>query len=128
MAALLNLSESDFEITTPGYLADLLEAYEFKLEREQKFAEIQNREAWERARMLAWYNVQIQLDKKDRTSIKKFMPFPWDAPDAVDVDKMRALVQSAKWVNANLNGEDTREMTKEEVEESYKQLLNEWQH
>lgn len=123
----MNLSEADFEITTPGYLADLLEAQEARFEREYKLAENQIRESWEQARIIAWYNVQLQIDKKDRQPIKKFMPLPWDAPEVVDVPKMRELALSAKWLNANLNVKEPEELTPEQIEDSYNQLLTEWQ-
>ena len=127
MAALLNLSEAEFEVTTPGYMADLYEMYELKAEREIKLAEYANREHWERARMLVWYQVQLQIEKKDRQSIKKFMPLPWDEPDNVDVEKMRELARSAKWITANLEPEPERDYTPEEVEDSINNLLREWQ-
>lgn len=123
----MNLSEADFEITTPGYLADLLEAQEARFEREYKFAENQIRESWEQTRILAWYGVQLQIEKKDRQPLKKFMPLPWDAPETVDVQKMRELVQSAKWINANLDAPPPEDLSPEEVEKSYDKLLKEWQ-
>lgn len=122
----MNLSEADFEITTPGYLADLLEAQEARFEREYRFAENQIRESWEQTRILAWYGVQLQIDKKDRQPLKKFMPLPWDAPETVDVQKMRELVQSAKWINANLDA-PPEDLSPEDIEKSYDKLLKEWQ-
>lgn len=128
MAGLLNLMETELELTTPGYFADLCEAYEIKEERGIKFAEQQIKESWEQTRVLAWYYVQLQIDKKDRQPLKKFMPLPWDATDPVDVPKMRELAQSAKWVHANLDAsEEPKTSSPEEVEESYKNLLTEWQ-
>lgn len=127
MAALLNLSEADFEITTPGYLADLLEAQELRWEREYKYSEYQTREAWEQTRLLAWYNVQMQIEKKDRQSVKKFMPLPWDAPEVVNIEEMRELARSSPWINANLETTEPGESTPEEVESSINTFLVEWQ-
>ena len=127
MAALLGLREGEFEETTPGYFADMVEAWEALQERETRLAEHANREAWERARLLSWYGVQIHVDKKDRQSLRKFMPLPWDEPEAVDVEKMRELAHSAPWIQAPFPELDDTEKTPEEIEKSYQDLLQEWQ-
>jgi nucleoside-specific outer membrane channel protein Tsx len=119
----LHLSEDQFEITTPGWFASMLDAYYFKIEQEDH----KNREAWERCRIATWYNVQLQIEKSSRQSIKKFMPFPWDADAAeVDVEEMRQLARQSKWITHHESAKQEDNTTQEQQQKSFDNFLSEW--
>lgn len=40
------------------------------------------RQAWERERWAVWVLTSIQLDRKDRQSMTRMFPLPWESPPA----------------------------------------------
>lgn len=126
MAASLKFSEHEFETTTPRFFFARLNALNHARQNENDIREFLEREAWERARLQTWYLVQIQLEKKDRQEITRFLPFPWDpAPKTPDIEKQRELIKQTKWATPTIEPPEPKKEAREDIEKSFLELLKE---
>lgn len=88
------MSQKEFWDATPRSFHNVLQGYHRKKERE-------NKENWEMARYNAYCAMVVHLDNKNRQSMQKMLPLPWD--------------KEAK--------KEARKITKEDT----KKLLKQWQ-
>lgn len=72
------MTEIQFYNTTPRTFANIVKGYQKKLKREAEKEELQFRLARELHREQLYFTLLPHLAKKDRVSLEKFMPLPWD--------------------------------------------------
>lgn len=120
------MSQAEFENTTPAFFHYRLQFINRTKEAENGWREYQEREAWERTRLQTWYLVQIQLEKKDRQEITRFLPFPWD-PKKTTPDRQAVIeaVKAAPYFSEKIEEHPAEKASPQEMENSFLELLKE---